>query len=625
MEYLAFDFGDGTTTAAHYDDSWGVREPEVLNIVKGDPEVWSYMSFPPTTDGPVLFGKSTKKGYTIKGNWKSKPSAMDSQNRSLTVQFMRGIFDRFVQNNPEYSKDGRFRGGEYTIAIGIPSDWDAEDAAEYKKIAAEAGLPNVDVFKESQAAVLFARKFMNGGIPDDAIKHGVLLVDIGSSTTDFTYMKDLACDHCGLALGAKYIDQALLFDATQRAGYEYDTPDADAETKAQAEKARKRDLLETRKFKEAFFSAADLDDNPEIETFPLPACGQRLGYEGYLTKGAVDSCLDGSQSVCVFKLKLKQLSQEWHGTPLEDRENTWRGHFREALKHVKGKWRLGPKTTIVVTGGATRMQFVKTDIQSVFGDRVEPYFGNDGQRSFSVVKGLAWASYAKRSIDSTRSKLEDLLHSGKCKKAIETYAEKLLHPYAERISEAVRKNLCPRLRSRDQSVSTKRLLEAEYSKLMTKGLNDFLKETNNGIDVSDLLEVPEVSEITAGLQALFSRPSIELDHSISASFPWRYVGMEFNFDPWEEALWNYPTSDDESFNGVWGLGTMFDNAASGIEKSCNAHRVMGIFKTRFPDPRGGEIDSDFEKIVQDLTDKIKAFKSQELDVIEGLTALNARE
>ena len=195
MDYLAFDFGDGTTCAAHYDDSFAQSNtaPQKLSIAKGIDEIWSIIGYDRNGDNPYIGEAANRPGYSIRSNWKAKPSQYTSNGpeawkRQTCIDFMQKVFDSFLQNNLDYKKDGTKQGQMYAVVIGVPCDWSEKDIDAYKEMAKEAGIPNVQVVKESQAAMFYARRFMRGGIPDKDILKGVLLIDVGSSTTDFTYL-----------------------------------------------------------------------------------------------------------------------------------------------------------------------------------------------------------------------------------------------------------------------------------------------------------------------------------------------------------------------------------------------------------------------------------------------------
>ena len=529
MEYLAFDFGDGTVCAARFRSAWAetqnIQEPEVLHIKVGKQELWSTLA-QSARQGCVVGVSKPRRGFELEVNWKSKPSQRDAgweRRRKLTVMFMENVFKVFLSNNPDYGckMDGggnvllTYNDNPCKIAIGVPCDWSDADIAEYKKIAKEAGLGDVHVFKESQAAVLYARRFMGDGLPDEYIENGTLLIDIGSSTTDFTYLKCEKASNRGLTLGAKYIENAFLEDARRRVGYEYyragDTPES---IKA-AENTRNWNLLEVRGYKEDFFAAADDAKinkmEPEIETEPLAGTNLELGNEeAFITKAYVDRCLnDGSAGV---RFRLPHLSGKWAGSGL-DAEDTWRGHFRKALAYLRKTWEIdSTKVTIVITGGASRMQFVGDDVKAVFGDTVRYRAGDPGQQSFSVVKGLAWASYATDQISGVRTGLKACIDEILQRETVKGKVRAIVHEIGDIITDEITNGLSSLMQNSPTSVNTKRKI-ADFAtnkakEILAKVRADGVLSEKIKTVVTNLLSEDELKNLFANLQDKLGRSMI---------------------------------------------------------------------------------------------------------------------
>ena len=543
MEYLAFDFGDGTVCASRYKTEWAegqtVLEPEILHIMRGSKEVWSTLARNFETNNYEVGVNKPRRGFELQLNWKSKPSKRDEGwelRRKLTVLFMERVFELFLNSNPDYDTDGNgkwlgtYRGEPCKIAIGVPCDWsDASmvksgainDIDEYKKMAKEAGLGDVHVFKEAQAAVLYARRFMGDGLPDEYIEKGTLLVDIGSSTTDFTYLKGDKASNMGLTLGAKYVEQSFLGDAMRNAGYEYYAKDADFETKKTAVSVRNWNLLEVRGYKEDFFSAVDqakvAGTSAEIRTSPLYGTKLQLGStndEGYITELYVDSCLDGAGGV---KISLPHLSERWSEAGL-NKKNTWRGHFRVALSHLREQWNIDDKeVTVIVTGGASRMQFVKDDVRSVFGENVRYRAGDSGQQSFSVVKGRAWASYATDAITDVRKEIGTEIKNILGEAAAKAKIKALVDAIGDIVTDEVIKALSSIMDRHPQSVNTKR----KIAKYATDKAKEILVELKSNGVLNDKIKTV-TSELLAGnkIKNLFSDLQNKLGRStIYAKLP----------------------------------------------------------------------------------------------------------
>ena len=131
MEYLAFDFGDGTVCASQYKTAWAegqtVSEPEILHIMRGSKEVWSTLARNFETNNYEVGVNNPRRGLELQLNWKSKPSKRDEgweRRRKLTVLFMERVFELFLNSNPDYDKDGTYWAfyinGEYA-STGVDS------------------------------------------------------------------------------------------------------------------------------------------------------------------------------------------------------------------------------------------------------------------------------------------------------------------------------------------------------------------------------------------------------------------------------------------------------------------------------------------------------------------------
>ena len=95
--------------------------------------------------------------------------------------------------------------------VGCPSGWSASVRERYAELLREAGMRQVTVWPESRAALVYARE--SGYISQDLAEGAILIIDIGSSTTDFTAVQNLEIrisDFGQNALGGGLIDKAIL-------------------------------------------------------------------------------------------------------------------------------------------------------------------------------------------------------------------------------------------------------------------------------------------------------------------------------------------------------------------------------------------------------------------------------
>ena len=111
----------------------------------------------------------------------------------------------------DLAKDKKIGGpAKSRFIVGCPSGWSENDRDEYQNLMQSAGLITVRIVPESRAALMTALE--QGYLSLEDARSSVLIVDIGSSTTDFTYCMDLEAEDVGHnILGSGLLD-TLIFD-----------------------------------------------------------------------------------------------------------------------------------------------------------------------------------------------------------------------------------------------------------------------------------------------------------------------------------------------------------------------------------------------------------------------------
>ena len=297
------------------------------------------------------------------------------------------------------SQDGIIRGPlESRFIIGCPSGWTDDHQAAYQKLFEGAGLKTVRIVPESRAALMTALE--QGYLSIEDAKASVLIVDIGSSTTDFTYSRDLDAEDVGHnILGSGLLDTQI-----------FNLNLARQKSKKQIEKLLKKyphyqPIMEywCRQAKEAYFTG---EDKPVEMIKRLPVNGGVL-FEIKIDKTDADKIL---------------------GTPLESLNGySWEAAYNFALKETVEKLGGRAPDTILLTGGASRLPLILPATERAF-PKAKVLRGAEPE--FSIARGLSWLGrfeFLHASFQEAVSEIlsEDGVIYAKAKNASQTLGQKL--------------------------------------------------------------------------------------------------------------------------------------------------------------------------------------------------------
>ena len=101
--------------------------------------------------------------------------------------------------------------------VGCPAGWGDGRREQYAALLESAGFPNVSVVPDPRAAFLYARHARGLRVSPELMKKSAMVIDIGSSTTDFAYIVDGRQQNVSLFgdtnLGGGLIDERILAHA----------------------------------------------------------------------------------------------------------------------------------------------------------------------------------------------------------------------------------------------------------------------------------------------------------------------------------------------------------------------------------------------------------------------------
>jgi len=344
---------------------------------------------------PLVNGKG-------KDNDSNDLEAIKPENKISFGLFIESVFKSIIESNTMIHEDPC----NYRLYVACPSEWDKNQIDEYIKFLHERGVRCEEVVQESRAAYMAFRDTIIGNTINDKEIPGVLVIDFGSSTIDFTYFGgDKTINH-GYQKGAHRVEE-IIFDYLCE-----NEPTAKAAFNKLTEALNGDELLAktllvyaTRNMKEQFFT--DLAENEDAL------------FEDIVLKNLV---IPGKDSGVVFTGADAFGFDYGEGCDKEKMKKILNGYIEDvksAFLDFKKKDGVGNINHIILTGGASKMQFIRELTEEVFN--VHKYSSKeisdgkidtlhiDDEPSYSISRGIAKYGTYRTLSEPIRKAIEDRL------------------------------------------------------------------------------------------------------------------------------------------------------------------------------------------------------------------------
>lgn len=460
IEFIGFDLGHGESALARA-FAQGHSEPEILEY-RGTRSLVTAVAKDKGARSASRIGAEALSLSDGKVWAKFKSPDLDAPDvreplTLFTRALIRGLTDDGSMRGP---KDSHF-------VIGCPSGWSEDVRERYRNLFAKAaGLSQARIVSESRAALMTALE--QGYLSMDDARASVLIVDIGSSTTDFTYCRDLAAEDVGHnILGSGLLDTEILGLNIAR------QPQRDQIEELLKENPSYRPILEywCREAKEAYFTG---EDKPVEMIRRLPVAGKSGG--GLLFEIRIDQ----TDADSILSKPLEAL----HGFSWADAFNY---ALRETVEQLGGR----DPDTVLLTGGASRLPLVLPATKTVFP---EARVIRGAEPEFAIARGLAWLGRFEFLHQSFKTEVGALMQTdgevaqlaGEAAKSLgETLAPALVDGLTEDCIKPAFRNW------RSGNIASLDAVEAE----LTKSVADWLRS-----DTAQAKLKPVISRWFAGLQ-----------------------------------------------------------------------------------------------------------------------------
>ncbi len=445
-DYFGFDLGDGESAIA-----WvrpGRRaEPQMIEL-RGRKSIITAIGQHPAK-GILLGEEACHSGglQWLDVRFKSRYLIDEAHSGMRIEQFARALLELLMA-------DGRVTDVQNAcFFIGCPSGWNEEVRARYKQHFVNAGMVNCEVISESRAAFMFARESGELSVSDDLLTRPTLIIDAGSSTTDFTYVADLnerslkVSDFGEVALGGGLIDKMVLEMNLQRSEHRKEIAGILQKYRAYAARCE----LEARRVKEMYFTQQMRAGSMICESAVKLYAGR--------TPLTFDISLSDLDMKRIFKQPIKELGGQ-----------SFEGAYRKALLQAKSELAEALPEVVLLTGGASRMPLMKSIAQEIFPDAqilrgLEP--------EYAIARGLCHALRIDQKTQGFMDAVQQMIRSDDMENLVMSRMGGLYEAVSQTLTEQLIENIVPQEFARWRSGSIRTI--NDISEEITKSLYQKLK------------------------------------------------------------------------------------------------------------------------------------------------------
>ena len=406
MKILGFDLGDGESAVTLLDGDSTV-EPRVLPLM-GRTSMLSAVGY---KDGQIVVGEeaSVHAGaqsavVRFKSRFLTDPGAAGD-----VRAFAQGVMAQLMREQPALMAQVS------RTVVGCPAGWGEGRREQYARLMESAGFPNVCVVPEPRAAFLYARHARGLRIDPALMRKSAMVVDIGSSTTDFAYIVDGHQQEHALFgdtnLGGGILDEMILRRSIAL------SPDGEALERVMQESPAWRSYceLEARRLKEKYFLSEEKWETQPITKQLVVCYDETLMLELSLNRRAMEE---------IIRMPSAALGGRSFVTCLQD-----------ALHAAVRVSESCPPQVVILTGGASRMAFFQEACREAFAGSLmvmcpEP--------ECSIARGLAYAGRVDERLKVFRQEVASIARGEKLGAAVGARVHELYAPLASALYEVAK-------------------------------------------------------------------------------------------------------------------------------------------------------------------------------------------
>ncbi|MBQ8110040.1 MAG: hypothetical protein IJ124_07790 [Clostridia bacterium] len=439
--YYGFDLGDAESAVCRLDRN-DAGAPEVLAVREAKSFVTAYAQL---ESGELLIGESAcydthavRRALRFKSGFLTEPESQKDIKR-----FAAGVLGEL------YADGNLVKDEDCCFYIGCPAGWDRAARERYRRIFEDTGYPPARIVSESRAALISACQSKHFQVGYDIMSKPVLVVDIGSSTTDFAFImggREVELQTAGeVRLGGGIMDELILEESIKGSA------DAGAVRRALEASPPWRSYCEfaARRLKEQYFSDEDYwrENDCQKTVRILTGEGARLTLR-----------IDEKVADRVLNRRAEQLNGK-----------SFRDAFVDSLMQLRARLDDHRPELLFLTGGVSRLPAIRDWCTQVYPEAV---IITGAEPEFSVSRGLAWSGRIDEELRQFRREVEELIDSSAVERIVEKRIDDLYRRIVDALVEPILRRVALPVFDRWRDGDIKRL--SEIDKTVQREIEDWL-------------------------------------------------------------------------------------------------------------------------------------------------------
>lgn len=439
--FYGFDLGDAESAVSVLNKK-DVTPPRVLTVREEKSFVTAYARL---RTGELLIGEAAcynpeavERKIRFKSRFLTEPDS-----RKDVKAFAAGVLGEL------YMSGDLVKNEDCCFYVGCPAGWDRNARERYREIFEAVGYPPVRIISESRAALVSACQSRHFQVGYDIMSKPVLVVDIGSSTTDFAYImggREIELQTAGeVSLGGGIMDEILLESALE------DSRQGDRIRGIFTKCPPWKSYCEfaARRLKEQYFS--------DEEYWQKNACRQSVTIR-YDIPARLSLSMDAGKAQHML----------YDGAPQLGGKSFYEV-FQQSLREVRGRIQGDVPELVFLTGGVSKLSAVREWCREVFPESIVI---TGAEPEFSVSRGLAWTGRIDDEMRAFRAEIRELVRSSAVERIVEANIDDLYRSTVDTLVEPILQDAAMPVFDRWRDGEIRKL--ADIDEVMEKEIENYL-------------------------------------------------------------------------------------------------------------------------------------------------------